>query len=167
MRIFALVCCTCCLFFLCVVGSVSAAPATDPSTSESTPPSGDVSLLAVDLSIVDSGYYATWSVSCQLGDIHLSLPESFPSSSLVLSGGRLINMTDSTLYLYCSEFPSYVFSANRFGPVSYREANGAGYQTVELIVSDATVFRETMPLVLFFLLLLSALLTAVVIFVKR
>lgn len=167
MRIFALVCCTCCLFFLCLVGPVSASPATDSGSLESTTPSGDVSPLAVDLSIADGGHYATWTVSCQLGDVHLTLPEGYSSDSLAFSGGRLINMTDSTLYLYCSEFPSYVFSANRFGPVSYREANGAGYQTVELIVSDASVLHEDFFVVLFPLLIFASMIAAGVAFLKR
>lgn len=85
---------------------------------------------------------ASLKVQCQLGEITLYLPYGIGQNALLHDGDTLRNMTDSTIYLYCPEFPDYVFSASRYSPVTYREPNGTNYQTVQLIVSDSSVFSE-------------------------
>lgn len=161
MRMLVLVCCMCCLFFLCLPGTVAAASVEDPTVSDSAVPAADSSVFAVDLDIVDSGKYASWSVSSQLGSIHLTLPHGTDASALAFVGDRLVNMSSSTIYLYCSEFPDYIFSASRFGPVTYRESNASGYQTVELVVSAAEVVKHNFGNVFWFCGLLVVLLIPV------
>lgn len=161
MRLFALVCCMCCLFFLCLPGTVSAASVQNPAASDPAVPVDDGTSLSVDLVVVDSGDYATWEVTSQLGVIHLTLPLEVDASALIVVGDRIVNMSNSTIYLYCSEFPGYTFSASRFGPITYRESNASGYQSVELIVSDAAVVKQDPDSVFTFCVLFVIFLSAV------
>lgn len=91
---------------------------------------------------------ASLSVTCQLGDITLYLPYGLDAGAVLLEGDALLNMTDSTVYLYCPEFPDYVFSASRFGAFSYRDSQASSYQTVQLIVSDSHTLSDSVESVL-------------------
>lgn len=82
---------------------------------------------------------ASFSVSCNLGDIVLSLPSDVPGDVLQLKNNRLVNVSASTVYLYCEQFPDYTFSASRFGPVSYRANN---LQTQELVVYESELISS-------------------------
>lgn len=92
---------------------------------------------------------ASLKVQCQLGEITLYLPYGTGMNALLHDGDSLRNMTDSTIHLYCPEFPEYVFSASRYSPVTYREPNGTNYQTVQLIVSDVSVLSQDAKTILF------------------
>lgn len=92
---------------------------------------------------------ASLKVHCQLGEITLYLPYGVCNNALLHDGEVLRNMTDTTIYLFCPEFPEYVFSASRYSPVTYREPNGTNYQTVQLIVSSTSVLSEDQLTVLF------------------
>ena len=62
-------------------------------------------------------------VKSHLGDLELVIPQDVPSEAFVLDGQHLRNLTDSTVYLYCIQFPEYTFSAQRYGVLTYRVNN--------------------------------------------
>lgn len=101
------------------------------------------------------------TVSSHLGEITLVLPSGVGSGSLVLDGQYLRNMTSSTLYVFCPEFPDYIFSASRFDVLTYRDSEANNYQTVDLIVtevkSSVPSFEEVFPWIFLALVILSAL----------
>lgn len=84
-----------------------------------------------------------YDVSSSLGDIRLYLPQDFDPDTLQLRDGKLFNTSNSTVYLFCPDFPEYTFSASRWGNLSYR-TTGTNYQTVEL--SGVTVSDVYTPI---------------------
>lgn len=106
--------------------------------TEVTPPETEAVTEAAPQALEDDDFdihFARLNVSSSLGELTLIFPEGVSSSALVLDGQFLRNMSNSTVYLYCPQFPDYTFSASRFDTVGYRPNNG-GYQTVELIVES-------------------------------
>lgn len=103
-------------------------------------------------------HFARLNVSSSLGDLSFIFPEGISSSTLVLDGQFLRNMSNSTVYLYCPQFPDYTFSASRFGTVGYRPNNGS-YQTVELIVQSVEdpvpSFEDVFPWIFLALIVIS------------
>ena len=126
--------------------AVSPAPARSPAPASS----GDSSLV--------SGL-ASYFVNSNLGKIHLYVPVGVAGDCLRLSSDKLVNMTNSSIYLYCPEFPNYSFWANRFQGVQYRESTSYA-DTYSLtgvsLVSGSRSFDDVFPyvllLVLFFVL---------------
>lgn len=100
-----------------------------------------------DLSFLD--------VSCNLGDIRLYLPYGVELPSIQLRDSLLYNTTNSTIYLYCPEYPDYTFSASRFQNVTYR-TSGSNYSTVDLtgvsITDSSGTVMEILPYVQLFAL---------------
>lgn len=74
---------------------------------------------------------AFYDVSSSLGDIRLYLPAEFDKDTLQLRDGELFNVSNSTVYLFCPDYPEYTFSASRWNTVTYR-TSGAQYQTADL-----------------------------------
>lgn len=93
---------------------------------------------------------AYYDVSTNLGDIRLYLPSGVSSDTFQLEGTSLINMSNSTVYLYCPEFPNYTFSASRFNSITYRTSN---YDSSDLVVNDFvrySAFDDIVPFVTVF-----------------
>ena len=104
--------------------------ATDPVDADS-----GIALFAVPDSGTDFTGLAYFDVKSNLGSIRLYLPQGVGADAVQLRDGMLYNVTNSTLYFYCREYPSYTFSASRFQNVSYRASN---YDTQDLTVSEIT-----------------------------
>lgn len=120
----------------------------DPSADSGVP-----SLFA--LSDSDLSGLASFTVSSNLGELTLYLPDGISSSSLRVVDGGLYNVTNATIYLFCPEFPEYTFSASRFAPVFYRNTSGS-YSSVELtgvtLVERDYVIDEFIPYIVVFAL---------------
>lgn len=91
----------------------------------------------------DSGFsgLVRYTVNSNLGQISLQLPEGLDNTVLQLRDGYLYNVSGSTVYLYCDQFPTYTFSAARFSPVSYR--TGSGYDTQQLAVYEVITYSAS------------------------
>ena len=105
---------------------------TDPSTGAD---SGPVLFAAVDGDQLEG--LASWSLSTNLGQIHLFVAADFDSSVVRVVDGNLMNLGNSTVYFYCPEFPAYQFSASRFSNVVYRP--DSGYNSYELQVNTIEI----------------------------
>lgn len=104
-----------CLSLLVIPAQATQVQSTDPVAA------------AVDDGTFDSFQYI--DIESNLGQITLYFPRGTSPSSFVISSGALVNMSNSTIYLYCPQYPEYTFSASRFGPLSYRQS---GYDTTVL-----------------------------------
>lgn len=97
-----------------------------------------VPVLGADLA---GGYYITGDSA--LGNRTFYIPADYASGSLTYdSSGHLFNLTSSTIYLYCPDYPDYTISASRFSVFQYRTDSGYGssYQELKLRnVSDTNV----------------------------
>lgn len=96
-------------------------------------------------------------VDSSLGEIRLYFPDGVSSSSFVVSKGALINMSNTTIYLYCPEYPDYTFSAGRFSPLSYRgdNYNSTVLTGVSLLDQSYSVDDFTDTIVIFLLLFIA------------
>lgn len=98
-----------------------------------------VPVLASDLT---GGYYITGDSSMGTG-LKFYVPSNFVSGSLTYDdAGYLFNLTNSSIYLYCPDYPDYTIYAPRFSVFQYRESSGTGYiyQDLNLTnVSDTNV----------------------------
>lgn len=116
------------LFILVLPVTASAAEVqsdpTDPTES-----TGEISLFAVTSG--DLKDLAYLDLDCNLGEIRIYLPEGYSSSALQISNGLLINTTNSTIYPYCPDYPSYSFQASRWSSLTYRP-NATGYNWTDL-----------------------------------
>lgn len=126
-----------------VLETVSPAPARSPASASD----GDSSLV--------SGL-ASYYVDSNLGKIHLYVPVGVAGDCLRLSSGKLVNMTNSSIYLYCPEFSNYSFWANRFQGVQYRESTSYAdtyFLSGVSLVSGSRSFDDVFPYVLLLILL--------------
>lgn len=131
--------------------------ATVSATAPSAPARSPAPASAADSSLVSG--LASYFVNSNLGKIHLFVPVGVAGDCLRLSSGKLVNMSNSSIYLYCPEFPNYSFWANRFQGVQYRESTSYA-DTYSLtgvsLVSGSRSFDDVFPyvllLVLFFVL---------------
>lgn len=88
-----------------------------------------VPVLGADLA---GGYYITGD-SAIGQDLTFYVPADFASGSLTYdSSGNLFNLTNSSIYLYCPDYPEYTIYAARFSGFQYRQSSGAGYQYQDL-----------------------------------
>ncbi len=104
--------------------------AADPTAADS-----GIALYAVPDPGTDFAGLAYFDVKSNLGSIRLYLPQGVSKDAVQLQDGMLYNVTNSTLYFYCREYPGYTFSASRFQNVSYRASN---YDTQDLTVTEVT-----------------------------
>lgn len=102
---------------------------------------------------------ACYHVDSNLGIIHLFLPLDFTLDVFRLDNGSLYNMSNSSVYLYCSEFPSYTFWANRFGVVQYRPSGSfqetyslTNVSLVDSVPASASLSAYVVPFLLLLIL---------------
>lgn len=95
---------------------------------------GDPALYSISGSL-SGGYY--FDCNCNLGtNLRFYVPVEWAQDALAVdSSGAPVNMSSSTLYLYCPAFPEYTFSAARFNTINYR---GDGNQNTELRITSVT-----------------------------
>lgn len=114
--------------------------ASDPSDLQEATPDAvvaaeteeDASVLAVSGALA-GGYY--FVCDCALGyDLMFYVPNEWAHDALTFDGsGEVVNLSTSTCYLYCPDYPDYTFSASRFGTFSYRASN---YNTTDLEITN-------------------------------
>lgn len=91
-------------------------------------------VLPVAASSLSGGYYLT--ADSALGVHTFYVPSEFASGSLTYdSSGNLFNLTDSSIYLYCPDYPGYSIYAPRFSGFQYRRDSG-GYSYADLYIHD-------------------------------
>lgn len=80
---------------------------------------------------LSGGYY--FVCDCALGNsVRFWIPADFAVGSIALNNGVLVNMTNSTIYLYCEQYPSYTFMASRFSGFQYRATSGSNYYSLNI-----------------------------------
>lgn len=102
-----------------------------PVIADSTDSSEPIMYAAAPPTGTEFDSLAYFDISCDLGDIRLYLPYGVDLNSIQLQGRMLYNVTNSTIYLYCPDYPDTTFQAARFQNVTYRHS-GTGYQTQDL-----------------------------------
>lgn len=94
-----------------------------------------VPVLGADLA---GGYYITGDSAMGMG-LTFYVPTDFANGSLTYdSNGNLFNLTSSSVYLYCPDYPEYTIYAPRFSGFQYRQSSGAGYQYQDLNLRNVT-----------------------------
>lgn len=94
-----------------------------------------VPVLGADLA---GGYYITGD-SDMGQDLTFYVPADFATGSLTYdSSGNLFNLTNSSIYLYCPDYPEYQIYAARFSGFQFRQSSGAGYQYQDLNLRNVT-----------------------------
>lgn len=82
------------------------------------------------------GYYITGDSSLGKG-LTFYVPADYAAGSLTYdSSGNLFNLTSSSIYLYCPDYPEYTIYASRFSGFQYRRSSG--YDYVDLRLSNVT-----------------------------
>lgn len=78
------------------------------------------------------GYY--FIADCALGsDLKFYVPVEWAHDAFTLdSSGDLVNLTNSTCYAYCPDYPNYTFSCSRFNTFTYRSSS---YDTQDLNIT--------------------------------
>lgn len=84
------------------------------------------------------GYYITGDSA--LGDgLTFYIPASFVSGSLTYDeNGYLFNLTSSSIYLYCPDYPDYTIYASRFSGFQYRTDSNYGTTYQDLNLTNVT-----------------------------
>lgn len=144
----------CCVFGLAVgaAPALAASSVSDPAvgvSDSSTIPTETDSVSASDpVFVPDSGTalsdvagefsdLAYMDVSCNLGDLRLYLPHGVELAVMQVRDGLLYNVSNTTVYLYCPDYPGYTFSASRFSPVMYRADGYNSYTLSEVVIFDS------------------------------
>ena len=102
---------------------------------ESSLPSEEVGQDPALLAESDAFSGGYWFVcDCALGyDLKFYIPVDWADGQFTFnSSGAPVNMSNSTVYAYCPDFPDYTFSAARFSEFTYRATN---YNTSDLNIS--------------------------------
>lgn len=85
------------------------------------------------------GYYITGDSALGNG-LTFYIPASFVSGSLTYDeNGYLFNLTSSSIYLYCPDYPDYIIYAPRFSVFQYRTDSSYGSSYVDLNLTNITV----------------------------
>lgn len=84
------------------------------------------------------GYYITGDSA--LGDgLTFYIPSNFVSGSLTYDeNGYLFNLTSSSIYLYCPDYPDYTIYASRFSGFQYRTDSNYGTTYLDLNLTNIT-----------------------------
>ncbi len=98
---------------------------------------------------LSGGYYITGDSALGNG-LTFYIQSDYASDSLTYdSSGNLFNLTSSSVYLYCVEYPSYTIYAPRFDVFQYRpDTSGYQYQDLNLHNVSATnvqIYDEDPP----------------------
>lgn len=123
-----------------VVDAIVAIDGADPadpedpleSTAVCEAPETAVDVLALDGSLA-GGYY--FVCDCALGsNLKFYVPLEWAHDVFTLNGsGALVNLSNTTCYAYCPDYPDYTFSCSRFGTFTYRATN---YNSSDLMITD-------------------------------
>lgn len=123
-----------------VVDGTIATDATDPAdphlpletTVASEEVEAGVDALAGDGALA-GGYY--FVADCALGyDLKFYVPLEWAHDVFTLdSSGAPVNLSNSTCYAYCPDYPDYTISCSRFGTFTYRATN---YNTTDLEITE-------------------------------
>lgn len=90
---------------------------------------------------LSGGYYVVGD-SAIGQDLTFYVPSDYATGSLTYSGGYLFNLTASSVYLFCPDYPDYTIYAPRFSVFQYRTNDnyGTSYQPLNLqLISDTNV----------------------------
>lgn len=87
---------------------------------------------------LQGGYYFVADSSLGSG-LKFYVPSDFANGSLTYdSSGYLFNLTASSVYLYCPDYPDYSIYAPRFSGFQYRSGIGSGYTYLDLNATNIT-----------------------------
>lgn len=94
-----------------------------------------VPVLGAELS---GGYYITGDSA--LGkSLTFYVPSDYAAGSLTYDeNGYLFNLTSSSVYLYCPDYPDYTIYASRLSGFQYRTDSGYGSSYVDLNLTNVT-----------------------------
>lgn len=111
-------------------------PAFDQESPETSVPSQEdnsVAPLALADGELAGGFY--FVCDCALGsDVKFYVPREWAHDVFTVdSSGALVNLSSSTCYAYCPDYPDYSFSCSRFNSFTYR---ASGYDTLDLGITD-------------------------------
>ncbi len=85
---------------------------------------------------LQGGYYLTGDSAMGSG-LTFYVPADYAEGSLTYdSSGNLFNLTSSSIYLYCPDYPGYTIYAPRFSGFQYRASSGTGYQYEDLMLHN-------------------------------
>lgn len=84
------------------------------------------------------GYYITGDSA--LGeDLTFYIPSGYAEGSLTYDeNGYLFNLTSSSIYLYCPDYPDYTIYASRFSGFQYRTDSDYGSMYVDLQLTNVS-----------------------------
>lgn len=108
---------------------------TQPTTSPTEKDDSGVMLVAASGDLA-GGYY--FVCDCTFGSgIKFYVPVEWAHNVFTADDdGDLVNLSTSTCYAYCPEFPSYTFSCSRFGTFIYR--TGSSSTSFDLAITGVT-----------------------------
>lgn len=127
----------------------TAAPSSDPTdssvetlvsetTGEVTQDETGINALDIDGSLA-GGYY--FLCDCSLGhDLKFYVPFEWAYDVFTFdSSGAPVNLSNSTCYAYCPDYPDYTFSCSRFGTFTYRSSNYSSEDLEITNISDTNI----------------------------
>lgn len=106
----------------------------DPSAAPLEAPADETGVAALaDDGALSGGYY--FVADCALGyGLRFYVPIEWAHDAFALdSSGTPVNLSNSTCYAYCPDYPDYTFSCSRFGHFTYRATN---YNTSDLNIRE-------------------------------
>lgn len=84
------------------------------------------------------GYYITGDSSMGKG-LTFYVPSDYAAGCLTYDeSGNLFNLTSSSIYLYCPDYPEYTIYASRFSGFQYRSGSGVGTSYQDLRLRNVT-----------------------------
>lgn len=113
------------------------AAATSEVAAETTVPDQELEEDAAVLAVSDPFTGGYWFVcDCALGsDLKFYVPADWAFDMFALdNSGAPVNMSNTTVYAYCDQFPDYTFSCSRFGKFTYRTSNN--YNSADLNITE-------------------------------
>lgn len=84
---------------------------------------------------IDGGYF--FIADCSIGDgVKFYVPSSFIGDLTTDSSGDVFNLSNSTIYLFCPDYPDYSIRASRFSNFVFSYGSGYNPTTYDLNVSN-------------------------------
>lgn len=108
-----------------------AAPSAEAAAETEESEAGIAALAGSDT--LTGGYY--FVCDCALGyDLKFYVPTEWACDNFTLdTSGAPVNLSNTTCYAYCPDFPDYTFSCARFAGFTYRSSN---YSSVDLNITE-------------------------------
>lgn len=131
----------CLLLAMAVPASASEVTETVPVSTEAVTVSSEFEPVTFSVNGgLSGGYY--FVCSCALGnDLKFYVPLEWAHDAFSLDdSGAPVNMSNTTCYAYCPDYPDYTFSCSRFNTFTYRSD---GYSTSDLNITqvmDSNIF---------------------------